>query len=156
MTLLTLRSARVYDAPAVFQLLCDYQDSYLDDFKTLDKAWVLHILPECHVLMAKDALLGVIWFSDAVPRLHATVHLLLRPRAWRWLRHTDCIEALIQQQTRQHQWLKLKATVMETQRSAIKLLKNFGFVHVGTLQQETLKNGKPMTCFSFERLLHTP
>lgn len=154
--MISRRSARPDDAPDIWALLDAHKEVYLDDFNELTPDWVLaQCENEAHhtVLVDKfDVVRGVILVSDIREGLHCTAHITVNPRYWRAMVKADVIGQEISESIEKYKLFKVKASCMKHQKSAMTILRRYGFKLIATDWHETTYKGKPTSVLRYSLL----
>lgn len=151
------RQSNLGDLNALWNLLSAYQNTYLDDFETLDMNWVFDLIYRQEIFgiyQDTDNLVGALWISDRINTLHGTIHFLIQPNQYRKAVHAFFLEEIIQFVFEHYRLQKIKAVFKSNQPTPGKFLRRLGFQQVGLLKQESLVGGEPVDVYIYE-LPHT-
>jgi RimJ/RimL family protein N-acetyltransferase len=149
---LRLRKAELHDIPPLWVMIEDYKHLFFDDYDELDQGWIKElVLFEQLIIIEGDAYpVGVVWFSDRVADLHATIHLLIRPQYLRQAVQQKLFFDILDKAFYSLNIKKIKAFAMEHQKGAIRLLKICKFKQNGLFRNDTRFRGKLTDIFAFE------
>jgi len=142
--MLTLRSATLEDAPALWGIMSDYQHYFLDDYSVLNKQTVISLLETgcVYCIDAFDYPVGMVWFNDQFYDLHISIHLLIRPKFMKLFSKENMGETIVDFGFNTYNVKKIKAFVLETQTVAIKLVLKHGFKQRAFYPRDTRQNGR--------------
>jgi L-amino acid N-acyltransferase YncA len=135
------------DTPIFYLWLRRHAASFCDDYETVSAgfAWQLarqEAVWQVTVAAGTGSQVGFLWLTQCTPGLHASVHGLVWPKAWRPLLGSGLVQAWLSQRCQEAGYCKLKAEAMGHQRAARRVLQGLGFVEVATLCCETMYQGQ--------------
>ena len=150
--LVKLRSPESTDLASIWRLLNTYRDRYLDDYQsiTLDDVYEYLQSPTTQVLDVFGYPAGIVHFSDVIPELRGTIHLLIYPEFTRKILRAQIFEAILAWAFESLRFGKIMAYPLSTQTSAIKLLTRFQFYPHKPLYKHTRQGGKKVAMHPFE------
>lgn len=150
--MLTLRAPSPLDLPPLYTLAVDHQSKFLDDFSEFDAGHAHELLSLPGTLVFDDYgyAAGAAWFTERKADLRATMHLLVRPEAWRAVIKQNLIADVLENAFETLGVAKILAEPMSTQKGAIKLLRKHKFYEHKPFYKHTKHNGVIVDVILFE------
>jgi RimJ/RimL family protein N-acetyltransferase len=130
----------------------DHQVKFMDDYHEVTVPYLQAIADDPATLIIDDHgyAAGVIWFDDTVDNLRTAMHILIRPEYWRPVIQQDILP---QAATKTFEKLgvgKILAFPMSTQKTAIRVLRRYGFYEHKPWLKHTRQNGVKVDVIMFE------
>ncbi len=141
---LNLRKPSVYDLPPLYALAMDTSAKFLDDYHEVDISYAQEVLNDPNTLIIDDGYypVGAAWWTDVLDDLHAEIHLLVKPGAWRRFLSSGLGHEILGHGFKAVGVARQYAFMMHTQTSAIKILKRHGFYSHMPWRAHTKQGGK--------------
>jgi RimJ/RimL family protein N-acetyltransferase len=139
---------------SIWAIIDDHKHTFLDDYTSLNPQDIISLSKAQHfyvVVTQYNLVIGIIWYSDSFHDLHSCIHILFRPKFYKQIQQHHIIKQAIDLGFSDLAVMKIKAMTLESQKSAMKLLKRFGFHRVrDPLRNETRQAGKLSDVWVFE------
>jgi RimJ/RimL family protein N-acetyltransferase len=150
--MLILRAPSPLDLPPLYNLAEDTSSKFLDDYHSFDLEYAHGILIDSNTLVIDDNgfAVGVFWFDEVRADLHAQFHLLARPEYWRRILKEDICGQAVSLAFEKVGVSKFMAQTLSTQKSAIKLLRRYGFFEHRPWYKHTRQGGIKVDVINFE------
>ncbi len=141
---LTLRPPTLLDLPPLYSLAMDHKDKFLDDYHTFSVDTARRIMSCPHTQVIDDGYypVGAYWFTDITDDLHAEIHMLVAPAAWRSVLKEQISAQVLDYAFGSLGISRVYAFPMSTQQGAIKLLKKHHFYAHLPWRSHTKQAGK--------------
>jgi RimJ/RimL family protein N-acetyltransferase len=150
--MLSIRPPSPLDLPPLYALAVDHKGKFLDDYSDFDADFARYVLALPGTLIMDDYgyAAGVAWFDDQVDDLRATMHLLVRPEAWRQVIKQGLLPAVVDSAFDTLGVAKILAEPMSSQKGAIKLLRKYKFYEHKPFYKHTKQGGIIVDTILFE------
>lgn len=141
---LTLRPATPLDLPPLYVLAQDNKSKFLDDYHSFGVDYASEIMACPHTRVIDDGYypVGAYWLTEITDDLHAEMHMLVHPSAWRDVLRQGLSAEMLDYTFSALGVGRIYAHPMSTQRSAIRLLKRHHFYAHLPWRSHTKQGGK--------------
>jgi RimJ/RimL family protein N-acetyltransferase len=149
---LTLRKPTPLDLPPLYNLAEDRKSDFLDDYHDFSLEYAKRLLEDEDTIIIDDNgfAAGAVWFTEKREDLHAQMHLLIRPEYWRRCFKEDIFNKIVDFSFENVKVSKLLAQVMDTQKTALKILRKYGFFEHKPWHKHTKHKGVKVDIINFE------
>lgn len=152
---LTIRPATIEDRQVLWLLIDRLKEHYFEDCELEHGFTADMLLPLIDggnlsvmslSILDAEVIVGAVLLDEIHPaKLHGRFHTLVDPVYWRQISRQDGISKAIDYTFKTYGVRKIKAMPMKTQKSALKLLKKYGFWFGDAMPNEAMVKGKPVS-----------